>query len=91
MTETEPQLRLRPGALDWRVIDDEVVMLDAERSQYLATNASGTFVWQRLHDGVTRTQLVESLATRFAIGAEQAAIDTDAFLGELRARDLLDG
>ncbi len=87
---TEPELRLRSGALDWRVIDDEVVMLDAEQSQYLATNASGTLLWQTLEEGATRGQLVELLVSRYAISAEQAAADSDAFLDELRARELLD-
>ena len=87
---TEPELRLRSGALDWRVIDDEVVMLDAEQSQYLATNASGTLLWQTLQEGATRSQLVELLVSSYGISAEQAAADSDAFLDELRARELLD-
>ena len=59
-----PLLRLRPAALDWRVIDDEVVMLDAERSQYLATNSAGTLLWRLLQEGVTRAQLVDALVAQ---------------------------
>lgn len=88
MTDETP-LRLRPDRLDWRVIDDEIVMLDAEQSQYLATNASGTLLWQTLQHGATRTQLVELLVSRYAIAEEQARSDTDVFLAELRARDLI--
>lgn len=86
----EQQLRLRPGALDWRVIDDEVVMLDAERSQYLATNPTGTLIWQTLQEGATRSQLVDLLTSRYGIDAQQAGTDTDAFLAELRARELIE-
>lgn len=86
----EPVLRLRRGAVDWRVIDDEVVMLDAEQSEYLATNASGTLLWQTLHEGATRTQLVAALVARYGITLAQAAADTDAFLADLRARALLE-
>lgn len=88
MTDEAP-LRLRPDFIDWRIIDDEIVMLDAERSQYLATNPSGTLLWQTLHEGATRTQLVELLVSRYAITEEQARCDTDAFLAELRARELI--
>lgn len=88
MTDEIP-LRLRPDSLDWRVIDAEIVMLDAEQSQYLATNASGTLLWQTLQHGATRTQLVELLVSRYAIAEEQARSDTDAFLAELRARELI--
>lgn len=86
----EPILRLRPRALDWRAIDDEVVMLDADEAQYLATNASGTLLWRALAGGATRTQLVDALVERYAIDRAAAATDTDAFLDGLRARDLLD-
>lgn len=86
---SEPLLRLRSGALDWRVIDDETVMLDADRSRYLATNASGTLLWRALADGATRTELVDALVDAYAIDAAQAAADADAFLVELRSRGLI--
>lgn len=87
---TDRLLRLRPAALDWRVIDDEVVMLDAERSEYLATNASGTLLWETLRDGATRAQLVAALVARYGIDDDQAGADTDAFLAGLRDRGLLE-
>ncbi|HWC25366.1 MAG TPA: PqqD family protein [Solirubrobacteraceae bacterium] len=83
------KLGLRASALDWRVIDDEVVMLDAEQSTYIATNPSGTVLWAALQQGVTRRQLIDALVARYGIDDERAARDTDAFLAELRARDLL--
>ena len=87
---TEPLLRLRPDALDWSVIDDEVVALDAEQSQYLATNASGTLLWQTLQEGATRAQLVDVLVAQYGIDAEQAGADTEVFLADLREHELLE-
>ena len=85
----EAPLRLREEGVDWRVIDDEIVMLDAEQSQYLATNASGTLLWQTLQNGATRAQLVAVLVSRYAVEEERARADIDIFLGELRARELI--
>lgn len=86
---SEPVLRLRSEGLDWRVVDDEVVILDAERSAYNATNASGTVLWTRLHDGATRSQLIGALSERFALDRQLAEADVDAFLCDLRSRGLL--
>jgi len=86
---TEPVLRLRSDGLDWRIVDDEAVILDAERSAYNATNASGTVLWRRLHDGATRSELVDALSTCFAIDRLLAEADVDAFLSDLRNRGLL--
>ncbi len=87
---TEPVWRLRAGGLDWRVVDDEAVILDAERSAYNATNASGTVLWTRLHDGATRSELVAALGERFALERPRAEADVDAFLADLHSRGLLD-
>lgn len=86
---TEPVLRLRSDGLDWRIIDAEVVILDAERSAYNATNASGTVLWTRLHDGATRSELIDALSERFALARPLAEVDVDAFLSDLRSRGLL--
>ncbi len=87
---TEPLLRLRAHALDWRVIDDEVVMLDAERSAYMATNPSGTLLWEALRDGATASALADVLVDAYGIEHTQARSDVEAFLADLRARDLLE-
>lgn len=86
---TEPVLRLRSDGLDWRIVDAEVVILDAERSAYNATNASGTVLWTRLHDGATRSELIDALSERFALARPLAEVDVDAFLSDLRSRGLL--
>ncbi len=86
---TEPVWRLRADGLDWRVVDGEAVILDAERSAYNATNASGTVLWTRLQHGATRSELVAALSARFAIERARAEADVDAFLADLRSRGLL--
>lgn len=85
------ELRLRAEALDWRVVEGEVVALDGPSSKFLATNHSGALLWSRLHEGTTREQLVRLLAERYALSVDVAERDVDAFLGELATRDLLTG
>lgn len=83
-------LQLRDAAVEWRRVDDEVVALHLETSMYLAINASGRVLWERLAaDGATRADLVATLQTAFDLTPEQAAIDVDAFLAGLRDQRLL--
>ena len=84
-------LRLRTDGVPWQQIDDEIVVLDAQRSVYLAANPSGALLWRALADGTTRDALVERLAEAFDLDRERAGADTDAFLADLRARELLEG
>jgi len=83
------QLRLRAEAVAWRDVDGDVIALGLESSTYFGTNASGSVLWRRLADGTTRGELIETLMTTFVLEEAQAQTDVDAFLDDLRNRDLL--
>jgi hypothetical protein len=87
MTES---LRLRPGALEWREIDGEIVALDVRRSVYLAVNESGAILWPALAEGATEDDLTGRLQEAFDLDADRARQDLDAFVAMLREHDLLD-
>ena len=82
-------LRLREGDLDWREIDDEIVVLDGRDAVYLAIHGSGTLVWRLLCESTTREALVEAVVDAYEIDHEHAGDDIDAFLGSLAERELL--
>jgi hypothetical protein len=84
------ELRLREDGLKWRVIDGEMVAVDIRSSTYISANPSGMALWDALSKGTTRNALVQSLVDAFDIDRERAAADVDAFLDDLRARELLE-
>ncbi|MDT0167388.1 PqqD family protein [Actinotalea sp. AC32] len=90
-TSTGAGLRLREGAVSWREIDDEVVVLDLGHSEYLSVNASGAVLWSLLAAGTTRDALVDALVDRFDLDRGRGEADVDAFLASARERDLLEG
>jgi Coenzyme PQQ synthesis protein D (PqqD) len=83
------ELQLRPDALVWREMDNELVAVDMASSTYLGANQSGALLWQMLATGTTHAELVERLVDRFGIPADRATSDVDAFLRGLERRDLL--
>jgi hypothetical protein len=82
-------IRLRGDDLDWREVEGEVVVLDVRRSVYVAVNASGAVLWPALADGATREALVDRLVTRYDKDPQDAGVDVDAFVADLRAQGLL--
>ncbi len=82
--------RLRRDGLLWQEVAGQVVVLDAERSSYLAINAAGTLLWRAIADGCTTDDLVEVLVGRYGIDPEQAVADVGRFVDELTRRGLLD-
>ena len=87
----ERRLALRSGQLDWVDVEGEIVVLDSERSVYLAPNPSGAFLWRMLIDGATRSALVTALVAAFEIEPERATHDVDSFLDRLKTLGLLAG
>ena len=83
-------MKIRRDAVDWRVVDGEIVVLDLRTSIYLGINRSGATLWPLLAEGATGGELEAHLVERFALSRSQAAEDVAAFLSMLRDVDLLD-
>ena len=73
----------------WRVVEDELVVLDLETSAYLSINETGTCVWPLLETGARRDELVNAVLDNYEIEADVAGRDIDTFLSSLVARGLL--
>jgi hypothetical protein len=82
--------RLRAGAVEWRLIDGEIVAIDLQKAEYVLINASGATLWPSLVEGATREELVQQLVDRYDLAAGDAAADVDAFLDSLASRSLLE-
>ncbi len=90
MTDADDTLRLRADALEWRLVEGEIVALDVRTHTYLGINRTGASVWHALVEGATHDQLVAQLAESFGVDRSRAEADLDAFLQGLREHDLLE-
>ena len=83
------RVQLRRAALEWRLIDGEIVALDTRRSLFLAVNRTGATLWPALTHGATREELSRTLAEAFNLSPEHAARDVHSFLVTLEEEGLL--
>lgn len=81
--------RLRQQDLDWRDIQDEIVVLDTRAGVYLGLQGSGAALWRLLGESATRDDLVEALVTTYELDSTRAGEDVDEFLTTLNDRGLL--
>ena len=86
---TAETYRLRAVDLTWRVLDDEVVVLDLRTSSYFSVNDTGKVLWDVLVEGASEEQLVTVLVDRFEISEDVARRDVGAFLSLCSERELL--
>jgi DNA-binding GntR family transcriptional regulator len=82
-------LCLRKDDLDWREIDDEIVVLDTRDAVYLSVQGSGALVWRLLAESATKDSLIEALVEKYGVDSTRATADVEAFLATLNDRGLL--
>jgi Coenzyme PQQ synthesis protein D (PqqD) len=83
------RLKLNPAALQWRLLEGEVLAIDLTNSQYLSVNPSGATLWPTLAEGATEDELAELLMQRWSLDRESANTDVAAFIGWLDEKGLL--
>ena len=81
--------RLRPEDLEWRQVDEDVVVLDLKSGNYLTFNATGGLLFLRLADGATKAELVETILDVYETTEDQAGADVEAFISHLQDEKLL--
>ena len=84
------ELRIRPGSVEWRELEQEVVAVDTRRSIYMAMNRSGAILWPALLEGTTLDELVDRLSESYGLDRDAAQRDVDAFVRALDEQDLLE-
>ena len=84
------RLRIRPGTVEWREFEEEVVAVDTRTAMYMAVNRSGSVLWPTLLEGATREELIDRLVARYGVGRGQAEQDVDEFVQALDEQELLE-
>jgi hypothetical protein len=83
-------LRLRSAALEWRLVEGEIVALDLERSEYLLVNRTGAVLWQLLVAGASPAEMVDRLVEMYRLDEALVRADIDGFVAGLAARQLIE-
>jgi hypothetical protein len=71
-------------------IDDEVVMLSVENSEYYGMDKVGSRIWQLLEKEIKFGDLITALTDEYEVAEEQCKEDTLQFIEQLKAKDLID-
>ncbi|HVS13021.1 MAG TPA: PqqD family protein [Thermoanaerobaculia bacterium] len=90
MTAGSPSILRTPGVLAQR-LDDEIVLLDAERGHYFALNATGARIWEWIgEEGAAVPALVQRLVEAYDVAPPEAERDVLELLRQLEAQGLIE-
>jgi hypothetical protein len=87
--EPDARLALRSEGVTWRLLEDQIVVLDLETSLYLNVTGAGAVVWELLAAGTTMDEMVDAVVEVYDIEPATARTDLTAFVSDVRERKLL--
>lgn len=74
----------------WRVVDDEAVIVNVESSYYYGLNRTGTFIWGLLADeALTEDEITGRVSVAFNKPVSEVSEDVRRMLAELTSENLL--
>ena len=82
--------RLRRDGIACSDLGSEFVILDLGTSSYFAASASAAVLVSALVEGATADELAGRLLEHYEVTTTDATADVEAFLAQLRRRDLLE-
>lgn len=74
----------------WRLVDDEVLLLDTNTGNYLSLNRSGSRIWTLLLEGNSVAQIAKLVSTEFGVSEEVVRGDVLAIVDELERERLVE-
>lgn len=83
-------MKLNPFAVMAEQFDGTGLVFNPESNAAVSLNKTGVYLWNRLKDGATESEMTAGLIEQYdGVTEEKAAADVNAFLEELRKRSLL--
>ena len=83
-------MKLNPFAIMAEQFDGTGLIFDPNTNAAMSLNKTGVYLWRRVKEGATESEMASELVQRYSgVTEEQAAADVKAFLQELRNRSLL--
>ena len=71
------------------MIDEEVVMLNIRREEYLNLNSHASYIWQQLECPRSFDELTDQLCKVYQVEKQVCIADTLAFITDLVEKDMI--
>ena len=75
----------------YRLIGDEVVIVDSQSSEMVTLNSTASFIWMRVAEGMTLAEIEKVLAADFDVSRDEARTDIATFVEGMIGRGLILG
>ena len=87
-------MKIKDGYILRQVAGNSIVIAVGEEALnfngIITINGSGTFLWEKLAEGASKSELLDAMLSEYNIDSETAKKDIDEFISKLEKANLLD-
>lgn len=80
---------LKNSSIQYQLIEQQAVLVMPDEGKVKVLNHVGAFIWDKIDGILSLSDLIELISTTFEIQPEQAAIDLNEFLQELKQKNMI--
>ena len=80
---------LKNNTIQYQMIDQQAVLVMPDEGKVKVLNQVGAFIWDKIDGILSLSDLIEIVSATFEIRPEQAAIDLNEFLQELKQKNMV--
>ena len=80
---------VKNSTIQYQMIDQQAVLVMPLEGKVKVLNQVGAFIWDKIDGNLSINDLVKSISDTFEIQPEQAAIDLNEFLQELKQKNMV--
>ncbi len=80
---------LKNSTIQYQMIDHQAVLVMPDEGKVKVLNHVGAFIWDKIDGILSLSDLIELISATFEIQPEQAAIDLNEFLQELKQKNMI--
>lgn len=74
----------------WKIVDDEVVIINFETTHYYSLNATGSYVWRLLEkEAIPLSQIITSVSKYFDVPEDVVQNDVTTLIDDLYKEKLI--
>ena len=83
------QIFSKKKRLPWRIIDNEVVIVDLAGNNVLQLNDVGRCIWEQINGERPITEIAKTVSAEYEVDPSKADSDTLQFISSLAEKDLV--
>ena len=87
-------MKIKDGYILRQVAGNSIVIAVGEEALnfngIITINGSGTFLWEKLAEGASKSELLDAMLSEYNIDSETAKKDIDEFISKLEKANLVD-